>query len=90
MTLQLASVSESVTVTGESPLIETGASSVGGVVDVARIENMPLNGRQFANLAATIPGVTMGFHTDPTKSTQDSPQIRRRQRPQPELPDRRR
>ena len=75
MTLQLASVSETVTVTGESPLIETGASSVGGVVDVARIENMPLNGRQFANLAATIPGVTMGFHTDPTKSTQYSPQI---------------
>ena len=36
---------------------------------------MPLNGRQFANLAATIPGVTMGFHTDPTKSTQYSPQI---------------
>ena len=75
MTLQLASVSETVTVTGESPLIETGASSVGGVVDVARIENMPLNGRQFANLAATIPGVTMGFHTDPTKSTRYSPQI---------------
>ena len=75
MTLQLASVQETVTVTGESPLVETGASSVGGVVDVARIENMPLNGRQFANLAATIPGVTMGFHTDPTKSTQFSPQI---------------
>ena len=75
MTLQLASVQETVTVTGESPLIETGASSVGGVVDVARIENMPLNGRQFANLAATIPGVTMGMHTDPTKSTQFSPQI---------------
>ena len=90
MTLQLASVQETVTVTGESPLIETGASSVGGVVDVARIENMPLNGRQFANLAATIPGVTMGFHTDPTKSTQVLAADRGRQRPQPELPDRRR
>ena len=40
-----------------------------------RIENLPLNGRQFANLAATIPGVGLGFHTDPTKSTQYSPQI---------------
>ena len=39
MVLQLASVQETVTVTGESPLVETGASSVGGVVDVARIEN---------------------------------------------------
>ena len=51
------------------------ASSVGGVVDVKRIENLPLNGRQFANLAATIPGVGLGFHTDPTKSTQYAPQI---------------
>ena len=44
-------------------------------MDVARIENLPLNGRQFANLAATIPGVGLGFHSDPTKSTQYSPQI---------------
>ena len=40
-----------------------------------RIENLPLNGRQFANLAATIPGVGLAFHSDPTKSTQYSPQI---------------
>ena len=73
--MTLAGVSESVTVTGGTPLIETRSSSVGGVVDVARIENLPLNGRQFANLAATIPGVGLGFHSDPTKSTQFSPQI---------------
>jgi len=75
VTLKLASVEETITVTGGSPLIETSASSVGGVVDVGRIENLPLNGRQFANLAATIPGVGLGFHSDPTKSTQYSPQI---------------
>jgi Carboxypeptidase regulatory-like domain/TonB dependent receptor len=75
ITLQLATVAESVTVTAESPLVETSNSSVGGVVDIGRIENLPLNGRQFANLAATIPGVGLGFHTDPTKSTQFSPQI---------------
>jgi hypothetical protein len=74
-TLKIASVQETVTVTGGTPLIETGQSSVGGVVDVGRIESLPLNGRQFANLAATIPGVGLGFHTDPTKSTQYSPQI---------------
>ena len=68
-------MSETVTVTGETPLIETTSSAVGGVVDVGRIESMPLNGRQFANLAATIPGVGLGFHSDPTKSTQYSPQI---------------
>ena len=74
-TLKVASVAETVTVTGESPLIEATVSSVGGVVDIGRIESMPLNGRQFANLAATIPGVGLGFHSDPTKSTQYSPQI---------------
>jgi hypothetical protein len=73
--MTVAGVSESVSVTAESPLIQTSNSSVGGVVDVRRIENMPLNGRQFANLAATIPGVGLGFHSDPTKSTQYSPQI---------------
>jgi len=75
ITLKVAAVAETVTVTGESPLIETSASSVGGVVDIGRIESLPLNGRQFANLAATIPGVGLGFHSDPTKSTQYAPMI---------------
>ena len=44
-------------------------------MDIRRIESLPLNGRQFANLAATIPGVGLGFHSDPTKSTQYTPQI---------------
>jgi outer membrane receptor protein involved in Fe transport len=73
--LRLATVQETVTVTGASPIIEASSSSVGGVVDIGRIENIPLNGRQFANLAATIPGVQLGFHSDPTKSTQFSPQV---------------
>jgi outer membrane receptor protein involved in Fe transport len=73
--LKVASLAETVNVIGASPLIETTSSSVGGVVDVRRIESLPLNGRQFANLAATIPGVGLGFHSDPTKSTQYSPQI---------------
>ncbi|HEX6973594.1 MAG TPA: TonB-dependent receptor [Vicinamibacterales bacterium] len=75
LTMKVANMEETVTVTGESPLIETRSSSVGGVVDVARIENLPLNGRQFANLAATLPGVGLGFHSDPTKSSQFSPQV---------------
>jgi hypothetical protein len=74
-TLQLANVAETITVTCVSPLIETTGSSVGGIVEVRQIESLPLNGRQFANLAATIPGVGLGFHSDPTKSTQFSPQI---------------
>jgi outer membrane receptor protein involved in Fe transport len=74
-TLNVAGVTENVTVTGETPLIEPTSSAVGGIVDVARIESLPLNGRQFANAAVTIPGVMLGYHSDPTKSTQFSPQI---------------
>ena len=73
--LKVASMSETVTVSGDTPLLETTSSSVGGVVDVNKIEALPLNGRQFANLAMTVAGVAMGFHSDPTKSTQQSPQI---------------
>jgi hypothetical protein len=75
MTLKIATLTEAIEVRGSTPLIESTSSSVGGVVDVARLESMPLNGRQFANAAASIPGVTLGFHSDPTKSSQYSPQI---------------
>jgi outer membrane receptor protein involved in Fe transport len=73
--LRIASVAESVTVRAESPLVDVTSSAVGGVVDTRRVESLPLNGRQFANLAVTVPGVGLGFHADPTKSTQYSPQI---------------
>ena len=76
--LRVAGLTESVSVSAESPLIRTTDSSVGGVVDTARIESLPLNGRQFANLAVTIPGVGLGFHSDPTKSTQVLAADRRR------------
>jgi hypothetical protein len=73
--LKLGGITESIIVGAESPMVRTTDSSVGGVVDVSKIESLPLNGRQFANLAMTIPGVGLGFHSDPTKSTQYSPQI---------------
>ena len=57
LTLRIAQVSETVTVTAEAPLISTTSSSVGQVVDIDRIKSLPLDGRQFANLAAMIPGV---------------------------------
>jgi hypothetical protein len=73
--LKVAQLAETVNVTGATPLIQTTASSVGAVVDVKRIESLPLNGRQFANLAATVPGVGLSFHSDPTKSTQFAPLV---------------
>lgn len=75
LALRLAPIAETVTVTAQTPLFSTTSSSVGQVVDIGRIESLPLNGRQFANLAATVPGVGLGFHADLTKSTQFAPQI---------------
>src|SRR5687768_4816817 len=73
-TLQVE-LTQSITVTAAPGLISTRSSSVGEVVDLARIEGLPLNGRQFANLAATVPGVGLGFHSDLTKSAQYTPQV---------------
>jgi outer membrane receptor protein involved in Fe transport len=73
--LRVAALAETVTITAETPAISVSSSAVGQVVDTDRIESLPLNGRQFANLAAIVPGVGLGFHSDQTKSTQYSPQI---------------
>ena len=73
--LRPAPLTETVVVTGDAPLVPTTSSTVGEVVDTSRIESLPLNGRQFANLAAIVPGVGIGFHPDLTKSTQYAPQI---------------
>lgn len=75
ITLRVRALEEEVKVTATVPLVSTTSSSVGDVVLPERIENLPLNGRQFANLAATVPGVGLGFHSDLTKTSQYSPQI---------------
>jgi hypothetical protein len=70
--LEIASVAEIVNVTGV-PLIAISSAAVVARVDLERIEGLPLNGRQFANLAATLPGVGLAFHFDPTKADQYVP-----------------
>ncbi|MBM3739410.1 MAG: TonB-dependent receptor [Acidobacteria bacterium] len=57
LTMQVASVSESVTVTGEAKLLETDTSSRGHVMQSTQIVNLPLNGRSYADLALLAPGV---------------------------------
>ncbi|MCI0602335.1 TonB-dependent receptor [bacterium] len=65
--MRLSSTAEVIEVTGETPLIEKTESHVATVVTPEQVENLPLNGRQFANLAALAPGTTLGFHPDPTR-----------------------
>jgi hypothetical protein len=47
-----------VTVAAAAPVIHHDQHQVGGVVSRAQIENLPLNGRNFLDLATLAPGVT--------------------------------
>lgn len=74
-TMKVAGQTEELTVVAEAPLIDTRETGVGEVITGQQIASLPLNGRQFANLAGLVPGVSVGFHTDPTKSSQFAPQV---------------
>ncbi len=56
--LGIATVSESVTVTGEAPLLQTQNATVGQVINEQQIANLPLNGRSVLSLASLSAGVT--------------------------------
>ena len=73
--MSVAGQSEELTVVAEAPLIDQKETGVGEVITDTQIENLPLNGRQVGNLAGLVPGVSLGFHTDPTKSSQFAPQV---------------
>ena len=51
LTLQVGQNSETVVVTGAAPMLQTETSELGQVVDQRRVSNLPLNGRNFAQLA---------------------------------------
>src|SRR6185369_2303375 len=50
-----SNVQEAITVVDEAPLVQS-TPSIGAVVSQEQLENLPLNGRQFANLAVLAPG----------------------------------
>jgi len=56
-TLSIGPTSDTVTVEGGAPIINTTDGSVGTVVDRKYVENIPLNGRSFQNLILLTPGV---------------------------------
>ena len=58
MVLQLGEVAESVIVEARAPLVHSETSSLSEVMDNRRILELPLNGREFLQLAALTPGVS--------------------------------
>jgi len=70
--LQVGSISESITVSGGAPLVNTEDASVSTVVDRNFAENLPMNGRSFQTLIDLTPGVVL---TSPSAGGIDSGQF---------------
>jgi hypothetical protein len=57
-TMKLAQVSETLTVIGETPLVDTASSQVAGNVNRQQMEEMPLMGRNWMELSKLVKGIT--------------------------------
>ncbi len=57
LTMQVGEVTQTVEVTGETPLLQTETSSLGQIVDEREATELPLNGRNIFNLAFVAPSV---------------------------------
>ncbi|HXZ26431.1 MAG TPA: TonB-dependent receptor [Terriglobales bacterium] len=68
LTLVVAGRKEQVTVTAETPLVETQPTAVSSMIGERDIEELPLNGRRYTDLALLTPGVTQ----DPRSLTSSS------------------
>src|SRR5438876_6179151 len=55
-TLQVGDVTQTVEVTGETPLLQSESSSLGQVVEQRKTNELPLNGRNIFNLITLSPG----------------------------------
>jgi hypothetical protein len=83
VTLQVGEIHEQVTVTTQGPQLETESSDLGQVVTGRRIVNLPLNGRNYAQLAQLAAGVapaepgsraekTFGFSANGARALQNN------------------
>jgi hypothetical protein len=56
--LEIGASEQQVVVTGEAPVVNTQDATLGGLVNEQRIEDLPLNGRNYIDLSLIQPGVT--------------------------------
>jgi len=60
VTMKIGAVTEEVSVHADAAMVETQNTSIGQVVDQARVVDLPLNGRQATDLIFLTPGTTVG------------------------------
>jgi len=73
--LAIGSVTQTVDVTDAPPIIEATQSYIGTTIEPVQLSSLPLQSRQFANLAVLTPGVTLVYNGDPTERNRLMPSI---------------
>ncbi len=67
LNVEVGQVSETITVTGEAVQVETRSADVSSLVSEKQVTELPLNGRNYAQLVTLVPGVSpangSGFQT---------------------------
>jgi len=66
--LKPGQISETIEVTTEAPVVDTEKTQVGFAITPSDVNNLPLNGRDFGNLAYLAPGARPVDSYDPTKN----------------------
>lgn len=69
--LNVGQVQQQVMVTSSEPLLQTQSANVGGVVESQQINDLPLNGRRYSDLALLSPGVFKAPNTEVANAAPD-------------------
>lgn len=75
MAMQLASTSATVEVRENTTAIDTSNSSVAGDVSPAEVKRLPINGRNYLQLAMMVPGITSNSITSSLLGSSDSGKV---------------
>jgi hypothetical protein len=67
--LDVGSTSQTVEVSAEAPLVNTTSGSLGGLVTEEKVADLPLNGRNYIDLALLQPGITIDMNRSAGEAT---------------------
>ena len=72
LSMKIGSQSDVVTVNSAAAILETDSSERGQVIGEREVQNLPLNGREYADLAALVPGVRRNVLENSSDSSRDA------------------
>jgi len=72
VSMKIGTENNTVEVTSAAAILETDTSERGQVIGEREVQNLPLNGREYADLAALVPGVRRSVLENSTDSSRDA------------------